>query len=278
MIHQGLGHTSEDGRSDGTCMDYSSDITNSRAPNDGDYDVLDEVYKHVDGWNSYELVEAQRPLTGRPTEQPSITPTNGPTGRPTQNPTALLTGATTVNPLPTRAPTQFTLPLIGPTIQSLVDSLGATPVPTISSTSTPTNMPTPPNSCNGYQKRKGCKKDEKCIWDKDGDICIPVGSVDLVGSGLSNERLSQPMGGTENQCSVHQHKDACKNVKDCKWKKDECVSKNRRLEEECQYDPIDFDLPLDAEVVECDGTSVTFESIDGHLTTRYHFLFSESTL
>jgi len=44
----GLGHTSEDGSTQHTCMDYSSDPT-STAPNQHDYDQLVSIYAHLDG-------------------------------------------------------------------------------------------------------------------------------------------------------------------------------------------------------------------------------------
>lgn len=47
----GLGHTSEDGSSQGTCMDYSQSA-NSTAPNQHDYDQLVAQYSHTDGYNS----------------------------------------------------------------------------------------------------------------------------------------------------------------------------------------------------------------------------------
>lgn len=43
----GLGHTSEDGTSQQTCMDYSQD-PNSTAPNAHDYAMLDSIYAHLD--------------------------------------------------------------------------------------------------------------------------------------------------------------------------------------------------------------------------------------
>ena len=48
----GLGHTSEDGSSQQTCMDYSSDPM-SISPNQHDYDLLEEKYAHLDSYNSY---------------------------------------------------------------------------------------------------------------------------------------------------------------------------------------------------------------------------------
>lgn len=48
----GLGHTSEDGSSQGTCMDYSTD-PQSISPNGHDYELLEEIYAHLDSYNSY---------------------------------------------------------------------------------------------------------------------------------------------------------------------------------------------------------------------------------
>ena len=47
----GLGHTSEDGSSQSTCMDYSSDPS-SQWPNQHDYQQLDTIYAHLDSYNS----------------------------------------------------------------------------------------------------------------------------------------------------------------------------------------------------------------------------------
>lgn len=48
----GLGHTSEDGSSQGTCMDYSQSPS-SISPNAHDFQELDTIYNHVDSYNTY---------------------------------------------------------------------------------------------------------------------------------------------------------------------------------------------------------------------------------
>ncbi|MEH6550738.1 MAG: hypothetical protein V7711_05750 [Pseudomonadales bacterium] len=48
----GLGHTSEDGSSQSTCMDYSTS-ENSTRPNDHDIELLNEIYAHTDADDSY---------------------------------------------------------------------------------------------------------------------------------------------------------------------------------------------------------------------------------
>jgi hypothetical protein len=50
----GLGHTSEDGTTQNTCMDYSQSPT-STAPNQHDYDQLVSQYSHLDSYNSYTI-------------------------------------------------------------------------------------------------------------------------------------------------------------------------------------------------------------------------------
>ncbi len=49
----GLGHTSEDGSSQSSCMDYSRDI-NSQWPNAHDYQQLALIYGHLDSYSSYD--------------------------------------------------------------------------------------------------------------------------------------------------------------------------------------------------------------------------------
>jgi hypothetical protein len=48
----GLGHTSEDGSTQNTCMDYSNSPT-SISPNAHDYEQLEIIYAHLDSYNSY---------------------------------------------------------------------------------------------------------------------------------------------------------------------------------------------------------------------------------
>lgn len=49
----GLGHTSEDGSSQNTCMDYSTS-SSSQWPNSHDYQQISEIYNHLDSYNSYD--------------------------------------------------------------------------------------------------------------------------------------------------------------------------------------------------------------------------------
>lgn len=58
----GLGHTSEDGSSQNTCMDYSTSSTSTR-PNQHDYDMLASKYSHLDSVNTYSTSLAATPLT-----------------------------------------------------------------------------------------------------------------------------------------------------------------------------------------------------------------------
>ena len=55
----GLGHTSEDGSSQQTCMDYSSD-PNSTAPNAHDYSMLEAIYSHLDSITTVGATTTQR--------------------------------------------------------------------------------------------------------------------------------------------------------------------------------------------------------------------------
>lgn len=48
----GLGHTSEDGSSQNTCMDYSQS-PNSTRPNAHDYSQLESIYAHLDSYDTY---------------------------------------------------------------------------------------------------------------------------------------------------------------------------------------------------------------------------------
>lgn len=60
----GLGHTSEDGSTQNTCMDYSQSAT-STAPNAHDFDQLVAQYSHTDSYNSYSTSAASTTLTSK---------------------------------------------------------------------------------------------------------------------------------------------------------------------------------------------------------------------
>ena len=59
----GLGHTSEDGSTQNTCMDYSSSPT-STSPNQHDYDELATIYAHLDSFNTAKASVASSPTVG----------------------------------------------------------------------------------------------------------------------------------------------------------------------------------------------------------------------
>jgi hypothetical protein len=58
----GLGHTSEDGSDQNTCMDYSPEPeSNNRTPNQHDYDELAAIYSHLDSFTTVGSTQAQNP-------------------------------------------------------------------------------------------------------------------------------------------------------------------------------------------------------------------------
>lgn len=56
----GLGHTSEDGSSQNTCMDYSNSNLSTR-PNLHDYEFLESIYAHLDTINTTSTVFSSKP-------------------------------------------------------------------------------------------------------------------------------------------------------------------------------------------------------------------------
>ena len=79
----GLGHTSEDGSTQGTCMDYGPSVSTSDLnahPNAHDYEQLRVVYGHVDGGGLPPAAEPTPVPTGTPRP-----PTQTPTPRPPTN-------------------------------------------------------------------------------------------------------------------------------------------------------------------------------------------------
>ncbi len=61
----GLGHTSEDGSSQQTCMDYSND-PNSQWPNSHDRQLLTQMYSHDDGYETADGSGNEEPCRGGP--------------------------------------------------------------------------------------------------------------------------------------------------------------------------------------------------------------------
>ena len=74
----GLGHTSEDGSSQNTCMDYysnksDSDMT-STSPNAHDYSMLESIYSHTHASVLSPLVQSLATTRRRPAFSPSLGP------------------------------------------------------------------------------------------------------------------------------------------------------------------------------------------------------------
>jgi len=69
----GLGHTSEDGSTQNTCMDYSQSSTSTR-PNQHDYDMLTSKYAHLDSVNTYSTSLAATPLTASQQSMAGLVP------------------------------------------------------------------------------------------------------------------------------------------------------------------------------------------------------------
>jgi len=68
----GLDHTSVDGSSQMTCMDYSMD-PQSISPNAHDYDTLAAMYGHLDSYNTFDTSSAaSAPSNGKPSDPPSM--------------------------------------------------------------------------------------------------------------------------------------------------------------------------------------------------------------
>jgi hypothetical protein len=80
----GLGHTSEDGTTQNTCMDYFSNTgtnagsTLSTHPNQHDYDQLAAIYAHTDTYNSFTAAGAAAP--SKPFAAPGFAPDGTPVG------------------------------------------------------------------------------------------------------------------------------------------------------------------------------------------------------
>ena len=125
--------------------------------------------------------------------------------------------------------------------------------------------------CSNYAKRKDCKKDDRCAWDGSNKKCS------------GQDSLSPPPDETEpdyNQAETFDcagaGKDDCKREKSiCKWKKNECIDKNRRLDLSDEiYQPGHYGISERAVLVDHDSVSVTFEVSDGNSATRYYVALS----
>jgi hypothetical protein len=124
----GLGHTSTNGTSQGTCMDYANHDERSKSPSAHDYDVLEDKYAHLDALSTVGAVPASLLLSNAaapssPTKSASKSPTPAPvTPSPTPAP---------VTPVPTPAP-------ITPQPTPASTEKATTPSPTSKPTTSPT--------------------------------------------------------------------------------------------------------------------------------------------
>ena len=82
----GLGHSSEDGSSQQTCMDYSDDL-NSQWPNTHDYDTLEFVYAQLNNYNSFAVLDSSSDSSdGGGTDETTNEPTDGSTNSTCNSP------------------------------------------------------------------------------------------------------------------------------------------------------------------------------------------------
>ncbi len=66
----GLGHTSEDGSDQNTCMDYSNDLGNP-SPNQHDYDMIASIYQHLDTTTTIALSSFSGSSASEVTDEPN---------------------------------------------------------------------------------------------------------------------------------------------------------------------------------------------------------------
>jgi hypothetical protein len=219
-------------------MDYSYGANASRGPSDEDYEILDDVYDHVDEYNSFEIIETA----------------------PIDEPNQVVDKPDPISDEPD--------PIVDEP-EPIVDE----PEPIVDEPDPVVDEPDPvvheDVQCSAYAKKKWCKIDSQCTWDKSTKSCYTVRARLRPPTDVPAPAVEK--GGAN--CGIFT-KNSCKQEDDCKWKKNECINNNRRLEEECDYDPVDFEVPPMADAVACDFGSVTFELIEGNVATRYHVVLT----
>jgi len=262
----GLGHASTNGASDGTCMDYASAGANaakSMQPSSHDYQLLDKLYSHSDKENTYEVVEkTETPQNPTTPEQTNPAPENG------VDKCADLSKKECKNQddCSWYKDEKICQP-VDPVLPPPPPARPVEPAPE------PPQAPEPPKEleekCNAVTDKKVCKNRGDCVWDKDNKVCrsdnVPEPDLPDIPVPIWRDEI----------CS-NLDKDACKDQKKtCKWKKDVCQDKRRLLEEECDYDPEDFDVPAQATLVDCDEDSIMFELDEGDKIRVFDIILSD---
>lgn len=232
-------------------MDYSV-AEASLTPGDIDYEVLESIYDHLDSFDSYDFVDPDPPVS---TPSPVATPVSDPTSKPTLQP---------INIEDDKNPTCSSQDL------SRVAS-----------------------KCNCYGKKpnkpwKDEKEYEKCVnkslkkseSDCDFDEVIEYNDCDFSnndnnGDNENNDNdIEDDSDNNTNQveCEVYLDKKQCKKRKNfCKWKKNQCIDKGRRLEGNLRQNwgnvyvdtackaPSEYGIPDDAVLVVANANSCKFE-------------------
>ena len=236
-------------------MDYSYGVPQSQGPSSHDFKVLEDIYGHVDSWNSYELVEPPRDDQEPPIQEDELDCSD----YDQQDECKDYKSCTWDNGS-----------------KGCYD-IGSIPE-AVEEDETEVVAPSVTSEC-GSSKKKDCKKLDECFWDKSLEQCVAQVSVipeipyDVPESQFQDVSF----------CMIYSNnKDSCKQENDCKWNKGTCIHKNqkRRLaisqNLDCPFDPVDFDVPREAIAIACDGTTITFEKVEGQVATRYHIVLAES--
>ena len=231
-------------------MDYSG-VQASRAPGNQDYALLKTIYKHVDDYDSFEFVELPTENEQEPAAAAEEEPAAGEETTAVEEPAAVEKPAAVKEPAAVEEPAAAEEPAAVEEPATVEETTAV--------------------GCSNYAKRKDCKKDDRCAWDGSNKKCS------------GQDSLSPPPDETEpdyNQAETFDcagaGKDDCKREKSiCKWKKNECIDKNRRLDLSDEiYQPGHYGISERAVLVDHDSVSVTFEVSDGNSATRYYVALS----
>ena len=280
-------------------MDYSYGVPQSQGPSSHDFKVLEDIYGHVDSWNSYELVEPPRDDQEPPIQEDELDCSDYDQQDECKDYKSCTwdngsKGCYDIGSIP-EAVEEDETEVVAPSVTSecgsskkkdckkldecfwdkSLEQCAGIPV---EQDETEVVAPSVTSEC-GSSKKKDCKKLDECFWDKSLEQCVAQVSVipeipyDVPESQFQDVSF----------CMIYSNnKDSCKQENDCKWNKGTCIHKNqkRRLaisqNLDCPFDPVDFDVPREAIAIACDGTTITFEKVEGQVATRYHIVLAES--
>jgi predicted Zn-dependent protease len=263
----GLGHTSTNGTSQGTCMDYANHDEGSKSPSAHDFDVLEDKYAHLDARSTVGAVPESLRLsaTGDGAPKTSSPPTKSPSKSPTTPApvTPSPTPAAPITPSPNSTPAPIT-PQPTPASTEKPTPRSPTSTPTTSQTKSPSKSPSSPAPVTPSPNTPAPVTPAP-ITPSPNSTPVPITPHPTP---ASTERP------TPSLTSMPTEAEGCRS-----GKKDKCKAGGRgprdlKKKKEKKIDAADFGLPAQAEQIASDHLFAKYKLVENEVTTVYEVYFA----